>query len=173
MRRLVMVAALVSCAGTALAQPRPPMPSVSAAAPPSAMEQAPRMPEGKLRLVGQTPGQVHFIAPSDLSRREDLVEVTVLSIADPGETRAGQAAPMVVSRQAVWCGRRTFADYYAWYGETGRLLDATRDFQERRIVTGTLPALLAAHLCDEAPAGETVEGHAAALARGRQILRGG
>jgi hypothetical protein len=170
MRRLVLVAALLLPLAAA-AQDRGPMPSISAAAPPSAMEQAPRMPEGPLRMFGRTAGQAHFLALSDLSRREDLVEATVLSIADPAETRAGQAAPLVVSRQAIWCGVRRFADYHAWYAENGRLLDAERNFTERPIAPDTLPALLAAHVCDTAPGGETVDGHAAALALGRKLLR--
>ena len=171
--RGLAAALMMLWAGSALAQTRPPPPQINAAAPPSAMEQAPRMPEGQLRLIGPTPGQVHFIALADLSRREDLVEVTVLSIADPGETRAGEAAPMIVSRQAIWCSRRTFADYYAWYAESGRLLDAARNFQERPIAAESLPALLAAHLCDSVPGQATVEGHIAALALGRKLLRGG
>lgn len=171
MRGAVLLAAgLLSLPVLASAQPRGPMPSVNAAAPPTAMEQAPQMPEGPLQLMGRTGGQVHFIALSDLSRRDDLVEATVLSIADPGETRAGQAAPMVVSRQAVWCGRRRFADYFAWYSADGRLLDAARNFAERPIGADTLPALLAAHVCDSAPGGERVDGHAAALALGRRLL---
>jgi hypothetical protein len=173
MRGPAIVLAVLLPLAAASAQDRGPMPSISAAAPPSAMEQAPRMPEGPLQRIGQTPGQVHFLALSDVSRRDDLVEATVLSIAEPAETRAGQPAPLIVSRHAVWCARKGFADYYAWYAETGRLLDATRNFGERPIVAGSLDALIAARLCDNAPAGETLEGHAAALAAGRKALKGG
>lgn len=172
MRGLALAALLLAgVSGAALAQDRPPPPSISVAAPPSAMDQAPKLPEGRLRLLGRTAGQVHFFALADLSRR-DPIEITVLSIADPGETRAGSPASMVVSREAIWCRQGHFADYRAWYSDTGRLLDAERGFTERSIVPDTLPALLATQLCANVPDGQTVEGSNAALSLGRRLLRG-
>jgi hypothetical protein len=169
MRRILIALLATLSAQAVLAQDRPPpLPPLSFANPPSAMEQAPHIPEGQLQLLRKAGDATVFMALGDLSRRGALVEATLLLIPATPETRAGQPAAMVVSRQAIECDHRTFATYHAWYAEGGRLLDAERAFTPKPLQPDTVSALLASHVCDDAPAGPTVEGHAAALALARR-----
>ncbi|MDB5433268.1 MAG: hypothetical protein JWP35_4384 [Caulobacter sp.] len=160
----LLALSLLLAAGSARAEDRGPVPVISAAAPPSAMDQAPHLPDGPLQLFGQTPGEIHFMALSDLTNRDGIVEATVLTIAEPAQPRAGKSASLIVSRQAIWCGQRRSATYYAWYAADGVLLDAARAFDPVPLKAGSVSALLAARVCDKAPAGETVDGRAAAVA---------
>ncbi len=171
MKTAALAFVLLFAAGATGAEDRGPVPVISAAAPPSAMEQAPHLPDGPLQLLGQTPGEVHFMALSDLTRRDGIVEATVLTVADPAQPRAGKAAALIVSRQAIWCGQRRSATYYAWYATDGVLLDAARAFDPVPLKAGSVPALLAARVCDNAPAGETVDGRVAAVALAHAKLK--